>query len=49
MTWQIITVSESHCVDRPFEVVDRARELLIANGWTAPGLQIEKQPEGIAA
>lgn len=33
MTWQVITANESHCVDRPFEVVPRAAELLRANDW----------------
>lgn len=36
MTWQIITANESHCVDRPFEVVPRAHHLLTTNGWTPP-------------
>lgn len=36
MTWQIITANESHCVDRPFEVVPRAHHLLTVNGWTPP-------------
>lgn len=36
MTWQCITANESPSVDRPFEVVPRAAELLIANGWQPP-------------
>ena len=36
MSWQVITANESVCVDMPFEVVPRAAELLIQNGWTPP-------------
>lgn len=43
MTWQIITANESHCVDMPFEVVPRAAELLIQNGWTPP---TDQDPKG---
>lgn len=42
MTWQIITANESYCVNRPFEVVPRAAELLIANGWQPPETQDPK-------
>ena len=42
MTWQVITANESVCVDMPFEVVPRAAELLIQNGWTPPTNQDPK-------
>ena len=42
MTWQMATVLESHCVDRPFEVTDRAAEALEANGWTRPKVELRE-------
>ncbi|MCQ1951603.1 hypothetical protein NNX28_16925 [Arthrobacter sp. zg-Y859] len=42
----LVGVMESRFQDG-FEVTDRTRELLTANGWTEPA--IETQPEGAAA
>ena len=44
-----IGLFESGCLPPGLHIPPNVRAALIANGWTAPGLQIEKQPEGIAA